>query len=102
MGDCESEGSRRQSAGLTNRKRIEAAQPGEAANIVEAQYLHGMLRRRSDRHKREGECAIPGEISGSAREGYRRREALRMGLEKSAKAIVGAPRTEGLNMMERE
>lgn len=40
-GDCESEGSRRQSAGLTNRKWIEAAQQGEAAPIVEVRYLHG-------------------------------------------------------------
>ena len=101
-GDCESEGSRRQSAGLTNRKRIEAAQRGETAHIVKARYLHGTLRRRSDRHKREGECAIPGEICGPAREGYWRREALRMGPQKSAEAIVGAPRTEGPNMMERE
>jgi len=53
-------------AGLTNRKRIEAAQWGEQANICEARFLHGTLRRRSDRHKREGECAIPGEIWRSA------------------------------------
>lgn len=67
VGDCESGGSRRQSAGLTNRKRMEAALRGEAANIVEARYLHGTQRRRSDRHKREGECAIPGEIWLAAR-----------------------------------
>ena len=53
---------------------MEATLRGEAANIVKAQFLHGTQRRRSDRHKREGECAIPGEISGSAREGYRHRE----------------------------
>ena len=81
---------------------MEAALRGEAAHIVKARYLHGTTRRKSDRHKREGECAIPGEICGSARKGYRRREALRRGPEKSAEAIVGAPRTEGLNMMERE
>src|SRR6266542_4662518 len=40
-GDCESEGSPRQSAGLTNRKRIEAVSRGEAAKKVEARYLHG-------------------------------------------------------------
>jgi len=40
-GDCESGGSSRQSAGLTNRKRIEAASWGEAAKKVEARYLHG-------------------------------------------------------------
>ena len=43
VGDCESEGSPRQNAGLTNRKRIEAAQRGKAAIIVKAQYLHGTL-----------------------------------------------------------
>ena len=37
-------------------------QPGKTSIIVEAQYLSRRLRRRSDRHKREGECAIPGEI----------------------------------------
>ena len=42
-GDCESEGSPRQNAGLTNRKRIEAAQRGKKANIFKAQYLHGTL-----------------------------------------------------------
>jgi hypothetical protein len=61
-GDCESGGSRRQSAGLTNRKRIEAVQRGEQANICEARYMHGTLCCISDRHKHEGECVIPGEI----------------------------------------
>ncbi|WP_232925153.1 hypothetical protein, partial [Pseudomonas sp. S4_EA_1b] len=42
-GDCESEGSPRQNAGLTNRKRIEAAQRGKKAKIFKAQYLHGTL-----------------------------------------------------------
>ncbi len=44
----------------------EAVQRGEQANICKARYLHGTLRRRSDRHKREGACAIPGEIWRSA------------------------------------
>jgi hypothetical protein len=35
---------------------------GEVAKITEALYLHRAVRRRSDRHKREGGCAIPGEI----------------------------------------
>ncbi|POA81632.1 hypothetical protein C1882_24365 [Pseudomonas sp. FW305-E2] len=52
-GDCESEGSPRQNAGLKNRKRIEAAQRGDKANIVKARYLHRTLRRKSDRHKQE-------------------------------------------------
>jgi hypothetical protein len=55
-------GSCGQSAGLTNRKRIEATHRGEMAKIIKARYLHGTVRRRSDRHKRDGECAIPGEI----------------------------------------
>ena len=45
-----------------NTKRIEAACWGETANIVKARNLHGTARRRSDRHKREGGRAIPGEI----------------------------------------
>ena len=39
---------------------------GEQAMICKAQYLYGRRGRRSDRHKREGECAIPGEICRSA------------------------------------
>ena len=39
--EAESGGSRRQSAGLTNRKRIEAAGRGERAHRRKAQYLHG-------------------------------------------------------------
>lgn len=42
--------------------RYEARCLGEAANIVEARYLYGKARRISDGHKREGGCAIPGEI----------------------------------------
>ena len=45
---------------------MEAAQRGEQANTCKARYLHGTLRRKSDRHKREGACAIPGEIWRSA------------------------------------
>ena len=47
---------------MTNRKRIEAAHWGETAIIVKARYLHGTVRRRSDAHKRDSGCAIPGEI----------------------------------------
>ena len=42
------------------------AQWGEQAQICEAQFLHGALRRRSDGHKRDSECVIPGEIWQSA------------------------------------
>src|SRR5215469_16619532 len=87
----ESGGSRRQNAGLTNRKRIEAAQWGEQANLCEARFLHGTLRRRSDRHKREGECAIPGEIWRSASVLPTSRGVGR-DHQKSAEAIVAVAR----------
>ena len=58
----ESEGSRRQNAGSTNRKHIEAVVSGEVANFAKAQYLHGRHGRRCDGHKREGTSALPGEI----------------------------------------
>jgi hypothetical protein len=54
LGDRGSEGSCRQSAG--------SAALGKTANIVKARNLYGKRRRRSDGHKREGRCAIPGEI----------------------------------------
>ena len=60
--EVESEGSRRQNAGLTNRKRIEAVVSGEVANIAKAQYLHKRHGRKCDSHKREGTSALPGEI----------------------------------------
>jgi len=41
---------------------MEATHWGEVAEITKARYLHGTMRRRSDRHKREGGCVIPGEI----------------------------------------
>ena len=66
VGAGESEGNRRQSAGLGVKESDEAALRVEAANIVKARYLHGKHGRRSDRHQREGEVAIPGEICGSA------------------------------------
>jgi hypothetical protein len=100
LGDWRSEGSRKQSAGATNRKRIEAALRGEQANICEARFVYGTRRRRSDAHKREGECAIPGEIWRRAAvlrgsRGSRRRR------QKSAEAVVGRE-AEGLNDGDRE
>ena len=80
-------GSCGQSAGLTNRKRIEATRWGETAKKVKARYLHGTTRRISDRHKREGGCAIPGEICRHAAV-LRGSKGLRMCLQKSAEAIV--------------
>jgi len=35
----------------------------EKANIFKVRYLHGKHRRICGRHKREGECALPGEVS---------------------------------------
>jgi hypothetical protein len=58
----ESEGSERQSAGPTNRKRIEAVVLGEESIISKAQNLSGKHGRKCDGHKREGKCAIPGEV----------------------------------------
>mgnify|MGYP001028902616 FL=1 len=47
-GDCESEGSPRQNAGLTNRKRIRWRSGVRwHACIIKAQYLHGTLRRKA-------------------------------------------------------
>ena len=62
----ESEGSRRQNAGSTNRNHIEADVLGEKANTFKAQNLFGKHGRRCGGHKREGKCALPGEISGVA------------------------------------
>jgi hypothetical protein len=38
----------------------------EKANIFKVQYLHGKHGRKCGRHKCEGECALPGEISSLA------------------------------------
>jgi len=75
-------------------------QRGEQANICEARNVHGTLRCISDRHKREGECVIPGEIWRSAFELLTSR-GVGMGCQKSAEAIVGG-NTEGPNRKRRE
>jgi len=38
----------------------------EVATIAKVQFLHGSRGRRSGGHKREGQCALPGEVSGGA------------------------------------
>jgi hypothetical protein len=38
----------------------------EKANIFKVRYLHGKHGRKCGRHKREGECALPGEVSSLA------------------------------------
>jgi hypothetical protein len=93
-GDCESEGSPRQSAGSTGAPSrtgsgYEATHRGKAAKKVKARYLHRTMRRISDRHKREGGCVIPGEICMAAIVLLTSR-GVRMVVQKSAEAIVGA------------
>ena len=56
----ESEGSRRQNAGPTNRKRIEADAWDKRANKLKVQYLYGTCGRRCDGHKRERDTHYPG------------------------------------------
>jgi hypothetical protein len=73
--ETESEGSRRQNAGLTNRNRIEAAMGDEGANKLEVRYLYGTHGSRCGGHKREGGSALPGEVCASARRSYSGREA---------------------------
>ena len=36
------------------------------AKRLEVQFLHGSHERRCGRHKRGGQCALPGEVSGFA------------------------------------
>lgn len=61
-GDCESEGSRLANRWPDAQEADEALHWGKAAIIVKARYLSGTMRRRSDGHKRESGCAIPGEV----------------------------------------
>jgi len=63
----ESEGSRRQNVGPTNRNHIEADVLGEKAIRFKAQILSGKHGRRCGGHKREGKCALPGEICSEQR-----------------------------------
>ena len=60
--EVESEGSRRQSAGPTNRNRIEATMLDERAYRLKVRYLYGKHGSICGGHKREGKCALPGEI----------------------------------------
>lgn len=54
----------------------EANARGEEANISKARHLSGTCVRIYGRHKREGRCALPGEVCGVARESYWRCKAL--------------------------
>ena len=79
----------------------EATHRGKAAKKAKARYLHRTMRRISDRHKREGGCVIPGEICTAAVVLLTSR-GVRMAVQKSAEAIVGAVLTEGPNMSDRD
>ena len=72
----ESEGSRRQNAGPTNRNHIEADMLGEESIISKARYLSGKHGRRCGGYKREGKCALPGEVCIFAYQGYHHREVM--------------------------
>ena len=56
----------KEAAGKTLARRTEIAYEAvkldEKANIFKVQYLYGKLGRRCGGHKREGGCALPGEI----------------------------------------
>jgi len=56
----------KEAAGKTLARRTEIAYEAikldEKANSFKVQYLYGKLGRRCGGHKREGECALPGEI----------------------------------------
>lgn len=59
------------------------------AKIAKARYLHGTLRRRSDRHKHESHAHYPGR-SAQLPQGYRHRKVSRWEGKKSADAVVVA------------
>ena len=74
----------------------------EKANIFKVRYLYGKHGRKCGGHKREGGCALPGEICRPAMCYWHRRGAG-MGRQKSAEGIVGSlDRAEGLNMKYRQ
>jgi len=59
----------------------------EKANIFKVRYLHGKHGRICGGHKREGECALPGEVSWYASVLLMLR-SVRMYHEKSAEVII--------------
>lgn len=64
--------------------------PDEKAHIFKVQYLYGRHGRICGGHKRESECALPGEICLSAEELSSSRGGGMEG-QKSAEGIVGLP-----------
>jgi hypothetical protein len=80
-------------------------QQGEMAEFIKAQNLHGMVHRRSDRHKREGGYVIPGEIWPRCLKGLPASRGDGKPGQKSAEGIVGVGSdagAEGPNKQERE
>ena len=72
--------------------------PDEKAKFFKVQYLHGRHWRICGGHKREGECAIPGEICQLAF-GLASSRGDAMSWQKSAEGIVApSDRSEGPNM----
>ena len=61
-GNGESEGSRRQTSGLTNRNHLQAVGEGKAALQVEAQKLHGIASSRDGRYMEGKKRVVPGEV----------------------------------------
>jgi hypothetical protein len=76
----------------------EACKLDEKANVFKVRYLYGKLERICGGHKREGGCALPGEVCNFAEELLTLRGGGKK-LQKSAKGIV-APfdRSEGPNL----
>ena len=67
---------------------FEASMRDEKANSFKVQYLYGTHGRTSDGHKREGKCALPGEVCRPASVLAVPRGAA-MGRQKSAEGIRG-------------
>jgi hypothetical protein len=63
--------------------------PDEKAIIFKVRYLYRRYRRRCGRHKREGECALPGEVCLPAIVLLASR-GVGKGGQKSAEGILGA------------
>jgi len=64
--------------------------PDKESNIFKVQYLYGRHGRKCSGHKRESECALPGEICLSA-EGLPSSRGDGKERQKSAEGIVGLP-----------
>ena len=91
--EAESEGSRYGKA-LAQRTETayEADASGEEAIIFKSQFLQGRCERRCGGYKREGECALPGEICVFASM-LGASQVASMNTQKSAAGIVGRVRS---------